>query len=83
MPLYCCPAPPALPCPQVSKTLRATHAALMDNISDDDCNPSPDNPSGQSQEGDAPSSKLSMLKRRANQQETEGYYFTVRITAFL
>ncbi|XP_035243516.1 SLIT-ROBO Rho GTPase-activating protein 3 isoform X2 [Anguilla anguilla] len=61
---------------EVSKTLRATHAALLENISDDDCNLPPDNTVGQPQEGDAPSSKLSMLKRRANQQETEGYYFT-------
>ncbi|KAJ8399597.1 hypothetical protein AAFF_G00410080 [Aldrovandia affinis] len=61
---------------EVSKTLRATHTALLDNISDDDCNPTTDHPMGQSQEGDAPSSKLSLLKRRANQQETEGYYFT-------
>ncbi|XP_061075547.1 SLIT-ROBO Rho GTPase-activating protein 3 isoform X2 [Conger conger] len=61
---------------EANKTLRATYTALMDNISDDDCNPAPDNAVGQSQEGDAASSKLSMLKRRANQQETEGYYFT-------
>ncbi|KAJ8259999.1 hypothetical protein GJAV_G00175910 [Gymnothorax javanicus] len=61
---------------EVSKTLRATHAALLDNIADDDCNPAPEHPTGQSQEGDTPSSKLSVHKRRANQQETEGYYFT-------
>ncbi|KAJ8359419.1 hypothetical protein SKAU_G00159440 [Synaphobranchus kaupii] len=61
---------------EVSKTMRATYTALLDNISDDDCNPSPDHHAGLSQEGDTPSSKLSMLKRRANQQETEGYYFT-------
>ena len=81
--LCCCTAKPALPRPQVSKTLRATHAALLDNISDDDCNPAPDNLVSLSQESDAASSKLSMLKRRANQQETEGFYFTVSVTVFL
>ncbi|KAG9331389.1 hypothetical protein JZ751_019320 [Albula glossodonta] len=30
----------------------------------------------ETEEADAPSSKLSLVKRRANQQETEGYYFT-------
>ncbi|KAI1890215.1 hypothetical protein AGOR_G00151380 [Albula goreensis] len=61
---------------EISKTLRATHSALLENIADDDCNPTPDHPTGQLQEADAPSSKLSLVKRRANQQETEGYYFT-------
>ncbi|XP_036386495.1 SLIT-ROBO Rho GTPase-activating protein 3 isoform X1 [Megalops cyprinoides] len=63
---------------EVSKTLRATHAALLDSVCDDDCNPTPDHTTSQSQEGagEAPSSKLSLVKRRANLQETESYYFT-------
>uniref|UniRef100_A0A8C9RPY1 Rho GTPase activating protein 4 n=1 Tax=Scleropages formosus TaxID=113540 RepID=A0A8C9RPY1_SCLFO len=62
---------------EVSKTLRATQSALLDSISDDDCNVAPDPSTTQSQEtGDASGTKLSLAKRRANQQETETYYFT-------
>uniref|UniRef100_A0A8B9RM47 SLIT-ROBO Rho GTPase-activating protein 3 n=1 Tax=Astyanax mexicanus TaxID=7994 RepID=A0A8B9RM47_ASTMX len=63
---------------EVSKTLKATHTALLDNICDDDCNPTPDISATLSLEstGDCPGTKQSLAKRRANQQETEIYYFT-------
>uniref|UniRef100_A0A8C4GQR5 SLIT-ROBO Rho GTPase-activating protein 3 n=1 Tax=Dicentrarchus labrax TaxID=13489 RepID=A0A8C4GQR5_DICLA len=64
---------------EVSKTLKATLTALLDTICDSDCNPSPDVPSSLSQEppGGNTALKLTLAKRRANQQETETYYFTV------
>uniref|UniRef100_A0AAY4B4R5 Rho GTPase activating protein 4a n=1 Tax=Denticeps clupeoides TaxID=299321 RepID=A0AAY4B4R5_9TELE len=64
---------------EISKTLKATHTALLDSISDDDCNPAPDITSTVSMDtsGDGPGTKLSLAKRRANLQETETYYFTV------
>uniref|UniRef100_A0AAR2LHN5 Rho GTPase activating protein 4a n=1 Tax=Pygocentrus nattereri TaxID=42514 RepID=A0AAR2LHN5_PYGNA len=63
---------------EVSKTLKATHTALLDNICDDDCNPTPDISATLSLEGtgDGPGTKQSLAKRRANQQETETFYFT-------
>ena len=44
-----------------------------------DCNPSPDVSSSLSHEppGGNTAQKLTLAKRRANQQETETYYFTV------
>ncbi|TSM04887.1 SLIT-ROBO Rho GTPase-activating protein 3 [Bagarius yarrelli] len=62
---------------QVSKTLKATYAALLESICDDDCNPNPDVSVSLSQEstGDGPNTKPSLTKRRANQQETETFYF--------
>lgn len=67
--------------PQVSKTLKATYAALLESICDDDCNPTPDVSASLSQEstGDGPNTKLSLTKRRANQQDTETFYFNVRV----
>lgn len=64
---------------QVSKTLKATYAALLESICDDDCNPVSDVSASLSQEstGDGPNTKLSLTKRRANQQETEIFYFNV------
>lgn len=64
---------------QVSKTLKATYAALLESICDDDCNPAPDVPASLSQDnmGDGPNTKLSLTKRRANQQDTETFYFNV------
>lgn len=72
-----CSSPPTF-C-QVSKTLKATLAPLLDSVSDSDCNPAPDVAGGQSHEplGGGPAPKVTLAKRRANQQETEGYYFTV------
>lgn len=66
---------------QVSKTLKATLAALLENMCDGDCNPSPDVPSSLSHEppGGTAAPKLTLAKRRANQQETETYYFTVSL----
>ncbi|KAK1801725.1 hypothetical protein P4O66_022359, partial [Electrophorus voltai] len=62
---------------QVSKTLKATLTALLENISDDDCIPIPDISTLPLESmGDGPSTKPSLAKRRANQQETETYYFT-------
>ncbi|XP_053338228.1 SLIT-ROBO Rho GTPase-activating protein 3 isoform X1 [Clarias gariepinus] len=62
---------------EVSKTLKATYAALLESICDDDCNPVSDVSASLSQEstGDGPNTKLSLTKRRANQQETEIFYF--------
>ncbi|XP_060751105.1 SLIT-ROBO Rho GTPase-activating protein 3 isoform X2 [Tachysurus vachellii] len=62
---------------EVSKTLKATYAALLESICDDDCNPNPDVSASLSQEstGDGPNTKLSLTKRRANQQDTETFYF--------
>lgn len=68
------------PLPQISKTLKATLTALLDSMCDSDCNPSPDVPSSLSHEPPGVGSaapKLTLAKRRANQQETETYYFTV------
>uniref|UniRef100_A0A4W4GIB0 Rho GTPase activating protein 4a n=1 Tax=Electrophorus electricus TaxID=8005 RepID=A0A4W4GIB0_ELEEL len=63
---------------EVSKTLKATLTALLENISDDDCIPIPDISTLPLESmGDGPSTKPSLAKRRANQQETETYYFTV------
>ncbi|XP_035512915.1 LOW QUALITY PROTEIN: SLIT-ROBO Rho GTPase-activating protein 3 [Morone saxatilis] len=69
---------------EVSKTLKATLTALLDTICDSDCNPSPDVPSSLSQEppGGNTAQKLTLAKRRANQQETETYYFT-KVKEFL
>lgn len=62
---------------EVSKTLKATYAALLESICDDDCIPALEVSTSISQEstGDGPNTKLSVTKRRANQQETETFYF--------
>ncbi|KAG7520644.1 SLIT-ROBO Rho GTPase-activating protein 3-like isoform X1 [Solea senegalensis] len=70
---------------EISKTLKATLTALLDNMCDSDPGPSPDVPSSQSHEppgGSATAPKLALAKRRANQQETETYYFT-KVKEFL
>ncbi|XP_022613265.1 SLIT-ROBO Rho GTPase-activating protein 3-like isoform X2 [Seriola dumerili] len=69
---------------EISKTLKATLTALLDSMCDSDCNPSPDVPSGLSNEapGGSTAPKLTLAKRRANQQETETYYFT-KVKEFL
>uniref|UniRef100_A0A3Q0RAV1 Rho GTPase activating protein 4 n=1 Tax=Amphilophus citrinellus TaxID=61819 RepID=A0A3Q0RAV1_AMPCI len=69
---------------EISKTLKATLAALLDNMCDSDSNPSPDVPSSLSHEppGGGTLPKLTLAKRRANQQETETYYFT-KVKEFL
>nr|XP_029514792.1 LOW QUALITY PROTEIN: rho GTPase-activating protein 4-like [Oncorhynchus nerka] len=63
---------------EVSKTLKATLSALLDNMCDSDSNPPPDLPISLSHDpmGNASASKLALAKRRANQQETETFYFT-------
>ncbi|TDH11089.1 hypothetical protein EPR50_G00080410 [Perca flavescens] len=63
---------------EVSKTLKATLTALLDNMCESDSNPSPDVLSSLSNEppGGNTAQKLAIAKRRANQQETETYYFT-------
>ncbi|XP_077399867.1 SLIT-ROBO Rho GTPase-activating protein 3 isoform X2 [Vanacampus margaritifer] len=69
---------------EVSKTIKATLTALLDSMCDSDCNTTPDVPSSLLHEppgaGSAP--KLTLAKRRANQQETETYYFT-KVKEFL
>ncbi|XP_029012110.1 SLIT-ROBO Rho GTPase-activating protein 3 isoform X2 [Betta splendens] len=69
---------------EISKTLKATLTALLDTICDSDCNPSPDVPSTLSHEtsGGSSAPKHTLAKRRANQQETETYYFT-KVKEFL
>ncbi|XP_044066259.1 SLIT-ROBO Rho GTPase-activating protein 3 isoform X2 [Siniperca chuatsi] len=69
---------------EVSKTLKATLTALLDSMCESDCNPSPDVPSSLSHEppGGNTTPKLTLAKRRANQQETETYYFT-KVKEFL
>ncbi|XP_063064170.1 SLIT-ROBO Rho GTPase-activating protein 3 isoform X3 [Engraulis encrasicolus] len=62
---------------EISKTMKATHVSLLDSICDDDCNPAPDISTTVSLDtSDSGGTKLSLAKRRANQQETEIYYFT-------
>uniref|UniRef100_A0A3B4B9U0 Rho GTPase activating protein 4a n=1 Tax=Periophthalmus magnuspinnatus TaxID=409849 RepID=A0A3B4B9U0_9GOBI len=68
----------------IIKTLKATLTALLDNMGDSDSNPAPDVPSNQSHEppGGSTAPKLALAKRRANQQETETFYFT-KVKEFL
>lgn len=65
---------------QVSKTLKATLTSLLDTMCDSDSNPAPDLTSSLSHElpGVGTALKMTLAKRRANQQETESFYFTVR-----
>ncbi|KAI4824544.1 hypothetical protein KUCAC02_013048, partial [Chaenocephalus aceratus] len=67
------------------KTLKATLTALLDNMCESDCNPSPDVLSTLTHEppGGNTAQKLTIAKRRANQQETETYYFTVKSEGLL
>ncbi|XP_034028063.1 SLIT-ROBO Rho GTPase-activating protein 3 isoform X2 [Thalassophryne amazonica] len=69
---------------EVSKTLKATLSALLDSMCDSDCNPSPDLTSSLSHEllGGSTAPKLTLAKRRANQQETETFYF-MKVKEFL
>ncbi|XP_043080574.1 SLIT-ROBO Rho GTPase-activating protein 3 isoform X3 [Puntigrus tetrazona] len=63
---------------EISKTLKTTLSNLLESVCDDDCNPTPDasaNPSVESS-GDSTGTKPSLAKRRANQQDTETFYFT-------
>ncbi|XP_039507978.1 SLIT-ROBO Rho GTPase-activating protein 3 isoform X4 [Pimephales promelas] len=63
---------------EVSKTLKTTHSNLLESICDDDCIPAPDASAAPSVEstGDGTGAKPSLAKRRANQQDTETFYFT-------
>ncbi|KAM4571462.1 LOW QUALITY PROTEIN: SLIT-ROBO Rho GTPase-activating protein 3 [Fundulus diaphanus] len=69
---------------EISKTLKATLVALLDSMCDGECNPSPDLSTSVSHElpGGSTAPKLTLAKRRANQQETETYYFT-KVKEFL
>ncbi|XP_047225573.1 SLIT-ROBO Rho GTPase-activating protein 3 isoform X3 [Girardinichthys multiradiatus] len=69
---------------EISKTLKATLTALLDSMCDGECNPSPDVSTSLSHEppGGSTVPKLTLAKRRANQQETETYYFT-KVKEFL
>ncbi|XP_072305601.1 SLIT-ROBO Rho GTPase-activating protein 3 isoform X2 [Eucyclogobius newberryi] len=69
---------------EISKTLKATLTALLDNMGDSDSYPAPDVPSSQTHEqpGGSTAPKLALAKRRANQQETETFYFT-KVKEFL
>ncbi|KAM8831132.1 SLIT-ROBO Rho GTPase-activating protein 3 isoform 1-T1 [Synchiropus picturatus] len=69
---------------EVSKTLKATLSALLENICDSDSHPATDVPSSLSHEppGGSSAPKLTLAKRRANQQETETFYFT-KVKEFL
>uniref|UniRef100_A0A8C1UPK0 Rho GTPase activating protein 4b n=1 Tax=Cyprinus carpio TaxID=7962 RepID=A0A8C1UPK0_CYPCA len=60
------------------KTLKTTLSNLLESVCDDDCNPTPDasvTPSVEST-GEGTGTKPSLAKRRANQQDTETFYFT-------
>ncbi|XP_056102396.1 SLIT-ROBO Rho GTPase-activating protein 3 isoform X3 [Rhinichthys klamathensis goyatoka] len=63
---------------EVSKTLKTTHSNLLESVCDDDCIPTPDASAAPSVEstGDGTGAKPSLAKRRANQQDTETFYFT-------
>ncbi|XP_051517727.1 SLIT-ROBO Rho GTPase-activating protein 3-like isoform X2 [Myxocyprinus asiaticus] len=63
---------------EVSKTLKTTHTNLLESICDDDCNPTPDTTATPlvDNTGDGAGSKPTLAKRRANQQDTETFYFT-------
>lgn len=60
---------------QASKSMSAAESSLLENIGDDDLEPS----SGSSQEGSTENLmvKPSVARRRANLQEIENLYFTV------
>uniref|UniRef100_A0A8C1WH06 SLIT-ROBO Rho GTPase-activating protein 3-like n=1 Tax=Cyprinus carpio TaxID=7962 RepID=A0A8C1WH06_CYPCA len=63
---------------EISKTLKTTLSNLLESICDDDCNPTPDASTTPSVEstGDGTGTKPTLAKRRANQQDTETFYFT-------
>uniref|UniRef100_H2L817 Rho GTPase activating protein 4b n=1 Tax=Oryzias latipes TaxID=8090 RepID=H2L817_ORYLA len=69
---------------EISKTLKATLAALLETMCDSECNPSPDVCSSLTHDPPVGTSvpKLTLAKRRANQQDTETYYFT-KVKEFL
>ncbi|XP_077578265.1 SLIT-ROBO Rho GTPase-activating protein 3 isoform X2 [Stigmatopora nigra] len=70
---------------EVSKTLNATLTALLESMSDSDCNTTTDIPSSlllHEPSGGSSAPKLTLAKRRANQQETETYYFA-KVKEFL
>uniref|UniRef100_A0A673M470 SLIT-ROBO Rho GTPase-activating protein 3-like n=1 Tax=Sinocyclocheilus rhinocerous TaxID=307959 RepID=A0A673M470_9TELE len=60
------------------KTLKTTLSNLLESVCDDDCNPTPDASATPSVEstGEGTGTKPSLAKRRANQQDTETFYFT-------
>uniref|UniRef100_A0A672NDV4 Rho GTPase activating protein 4 n=1 Tax=Sinocyclocheilus grahami TaxID=75366 RepID=A0A672NDV4_SINGR len=55
-----------------------TLSNLLESVCDDDCNPTPDASATPSVEstGEGTGTKPSLAKRRANQQDTETFYFT-------
>uniref|UniRef100_A0A671QHT1 SLIT-ROBO Rho GTPase-activating protein 3-like n=1 Tax=Sinocyclocheilus anshuiensis TaxID=1608454 RepID=A0A671QHT1_9TELE len=59
------------------KTLKTTLSNLLESVCDDDCNPTPDASATPSVEstGEGTGTKPSLAKRRANQQDTETFYF--------
>ncbi|XP_016404701.1 SLIT-ROBO Rho GTPase-activating protein 3-like isoform X4 [Sinocyclocheilus rhinocerous] len=63
---------------EISKTLKTTLSNLLESVCDDDCNPTPDASATPSVEstGEGTGTKPSLAKRRANQQDTETFYFT-------
>lgn len=77
----------SLVCVQVKKTLDATMQTLQDMLTVEDFDVSEAFQHSQSTESvksassDSYMSKANVSKRRANQQETEGFYFTVSSTA--
>uniref|UniRef100_A0A672NDV8 Rho GTPase activating protein 4 n=1 Tax=Sinocyclocheilus grahami TaxID=75366 RepID=A0A672NDV8_SINGR len=66
------------------KTLKTTLSNLLESVCDDDCNPTPDASATPSVEstGEGTGTKPSLAKRRANQQDTETFYFTMCIIFF-
>ncbi|KAG7273991.1 hypothetical protein CRUP_011173 [Coryphaenoides rupestris] len=82
--LQCRLAAVTLETEEVSKTLKATLTSLLDTMCDSDSNPAPDLASSLSHElpGGGTALKMTLAKRRANQQETESFYFT-KVKEFL
>uniref|UniRef100_A0A671QR24 SLIT-ROBO Rho GTPase-activating protein 3-like n=1 Tax=Sinocyclocheilus anshuiensis TaxID=1608454 RepID=A0A671QR24_9TELE len=62
---------------EVKSTLKTTLSNLLESVCDDDCNPTPDASATPSVEstGEGTGTKPSLAKRRANQQDTETFYF--------
>lgn len=78
-----CLFPPAVPFPQVKKTMEATLSTIQDMVTVEDYDVSECFHHSHSMESvkstfsESYLSKPSLAKRRANQQETEQFYFTV------
>lgn len=64
---------------QAGKSMLGAHSSLVENISDDDLEPSSGNGSFQEGNTEIFTVKPSVARRRANLQEIENLYFTVSL----